>query len=92
MLIVYVCRIYSLIPKRFDKWKSNIEQNIMEVKEDYTMAIKKALVDFVLGESVHRNSDQIGKELSSERKYVRTIALKYRHKFVESFLYEIMCI
>lgn len=84
-----ICRIYSLIPKRFDKWKLNIQQNIMEVKEDYTMAIKKALVDFVLGESVHRNSELKGRELSSERKYVSTIAVKYRHKLVESYSYEI---
>lgn len=82
-------RIYSLIPKRFDKWKLNIEQNIMEVKEDYTMSIKKALVDFVLGESVHRNSELKGRELSSERKYVSTIALKYRHKLVEPYSPEI---
>lgn len=78
-----LCRIYSLIPNRFDKWKLIIEQNIMEVKVDYTMAIKKALVDFVLGESVHRNSELKGRELSSERKYVSTIAIKYRHKLVE---------
>lgn len=41
-------RVMKLVPKRLLKWKNELQMLIEEIKEDYMIAIKKAIVDFVL--------------------------------------------
>lgn len=41
-------RVIKLVPNKLRKWKTELQSLVEEVKEDYMMAIKKAIVDFVL--------------------------------------------
>lgn len=50
-----------------------------EVKDEYTLAVKKAVVDFVLGDSLHKPNILVD-NTSSERVYLKTIAVKYKHR------------
>lgn len=38
----------KLVPNKLRKWKNELTALVEEMKEDYMMAIKKAIVDFVL--------------------------------------------
>ncbi len=51
-----------------------------EVKDEYNLAVKKAVVDFVLGDSLHKPNIQADNP-SSERLYLKSIAVKYKHRF-----------
>lgn len=79
-------RINLLIPKRLLKWDAIIDVNLTEIRTEYTLAVKKAVVDFVLGESLHRNTDVMGQERSRERIELQQIAMKYRHRYLVKFL------
>lgn len=48
-----------------------------EVKDEYTLAVKKAVVDFVLGDSLHKPNILVD-NTSTERIYLKSIAVKYR--------------
>ena len=39
-------RIVKLIPKHLVKWKNVLETVVSEIKEDYSFAVKKAMVDY----------------------------------------------
>lgn len=63
------------------KWQNIIEENLKEIKSEYTMSVKKAIVDFVLGDSLNKNASKShGNDLTKERIELSTIALKYKHK------------
>lgn len=50
-----------------------------EVKDEYTLAVKKAVVDFVLGDSLHKPNLHVD-NTTTERVYLKSIAVKYRHR------------
>lgn len=79
-------RINALIPSKYLRYPAIIETNLNEVKNEYTMSVKKAVVDFVLGETLHKNSqlDDVS-GLTTERLELRQLAMKYRHKY--GFIY-----
>lgn len=52
-----------------------------EIKAEYTLAVKKSVVDFVLGESLIRmKTANAAGPLNGERIELSSIALKYKHK------------
>lgn len=78
-------RIRRQLPPISQQMQPIIAENFAEINEEYTLAVKKAVVDFVLGESLHRQPTSTSKEnLSAERIYLSSIALKYKHKFLEN--------
>lgn len=78
-------RIRRQLPAISAQMQPIITANFVEINEDYTLAVKKAVVDFVLGESLHRQPTAPSKnDLSAERIYLSTVALKYRHKFLDN--------
>lgn len=81
----WVNRIKRQLPKIAPHQQAIIDANFVEINEEYTLAVKKAVVDFVLGESLHREpTAQAKKDLSSARQDLSTIALKYKHKYLEN--------
>lgn len=88
MDVRWLNRIKRLLPvKMTSAQKSIIDENFVEINEEYIMAVKKAVVDFVLGESLHRPSTEVSaKQMTKERLDLSRISLKYKHKFVENRL------
>lgn len=52
------------------------------MKEEYITAVKKAVIDFVLGDALHKNRKKI--EVSQERVELKGISMKWRHRFEEN--------
>lgn len=79
-------RIQRLLPAKIPSiLHSIIVEGFKEINDDYTLAVKKAVVDFVLGDALKRpQAASRQKGLTAERLDVGTIALKYRHKFVDN--------
>lgn len=49
--LVFVCyhfRVHNLIPLKLKKWKETLFTCTDEMREDFMMSMKKAIVDFVL--------------------------------------------
>lgn len=64
------------------KYKDIIDRNLVEVNEEYILAVKKSVVDFVLGETKHRQSRAPRMEdLTSDRLELNAVRLKYRHRW-----------
>lgn len=66
------------------KYSALADSVAAEVKDEYTLAVKKAVVDFVLGDSLHKPNIHVDNP-SSERLYLRSIAVKYKHRSLEEF-------
>lgn len=83
---LWLKRIKRLIPAQIPAiLQPIIVECFEEINSDYTVAVKKAVVDFVLGDALKRpQAASRQKGLTAERLDVGTIALKYRHKFVDN--------
>lgn len=76
-----VTKIMKLLPKTIGKYQDVIVNNMDEVKSEYLLAVKKAVVDFVLGDSLNRKK-MTEKFDTPERIDLKAISLKYKHKYV----------
>jgi dynein heavy chain, axonemal len=80
--ILSLHRVMGLIPKRLYKWEKTMNTILEEMKEEYVAAVKKAVVDYVLGDVQHRHESKA--EITAARKEVQAMSLKYRHRYDEN--------
>lgn len=72
-------RITKRIPLRLLRHRDIINANIEDVKNDYIFAMKKSVVDFVLGEAVE-NTNSLSLHATKERKELRSISKRFSNK------------
>lgn len=77
-------RVLKLIPKKLTKWNDVLQTITAEMKEDYITAVKKAVIDFVLGDALTKNINK--QEASSYRQELKEMSMKWRHRFEENRL------
>lgn len=77
-------RVLKLIPKKLTKWNDVLESITAEMKEDYITAVKKAVIDFVLGDALTKNINK--QEVSQYRQELKEMSMKWRHRFEENRL------
>jgi dynein heavy chain len=53
-----------------------------EMKDEYITAVKKAVIDFVLGDALHKNRKK--DDISQARLELKQISMKWRHRFEEN--------
>lgn len=76
------------MPKSLAKWQNIVDKIVGEIKDEYLLSVKKAVVDFVLGNAtIRKNKEQKCDVVSKERTEVGLIALKYRHKYRSGVTY-----
>lgn len=75
-------RVLKLIPKKLTKWSGLLETITAEMKEDYITAVKKAVIDFVLGDALSKNINKV--EVSQHRQELKEMSMKWRHRFEEN--------
>lgn len=81
--IILTFRIQRGVPKLTAKQKLIIDHNMVEVNQEYVLAVKKSVVDFVLGESLTRKiTSPQAESLSAERLDLRSISMKYKHRCI----------
>lgn len=72
----------KLIPKKLTKWNDVLVSITTEMKEDYITAVKKAVIDFVLGDALNKNINK--SEVSQSRIELKAISRKWRHRYEEN--------
>lgn len=77
-------RVLKLIPKKLTKWNDVLESITAEMKEDYITAVKKAVIDFVLGDALTKNINK--SEVSQFRQELKEMSMKWRHRYEENRL------
>lgn len=77
-------RVLKLIPKKLTKWNDVLESITVEMKEDYITAVKKAVIDFVLGDALTKNINK--QEVSQFRQELKEMSMKWRHRYEENRL------
>lgn len=82
--MLFLFRIISLIPKRLLKYDSIIKTNVAEMSSEYEFAVKKAVIDFVLGGSL-KEIYKISENPTKERRGLKEAGTRYKHKYVNSF-------
>jgi dynein heavy chain len=75
-------RIIKLIPKHLVKYKSVLETVVNEIKDDYSFAVKKAMVDFVLGDAMTKYNKK--EEIAPHRLEAKALSLKWKHRYDEN--------
>ncbi|CAG9863347.1 unnamed protein product [Phyllotreta striolata] len=75
-------RVLALIPKKLLRYEATLGQSISDVKSDYILAMKKAIVDFVLQDPNFVNA--VGEDLTGERLELKEIGNKYKASIAAS--------
>lgn len=75
-------RVLKLIPKKLTKWAGVLETITEEMKEDYIMAVKKAVIDFVLGDALTKNINKV--EEANYKQELKDMSMKWRHRYEEN--------
>jgi dynein heavy chain len=75
-------RVLRLIPKKLTKWNDVLESIIVEMKEDYITAVKKSVIDFVLGDELTKKINK--QEESNNRAELKEMSMKWRHRYEEN--------
>lgn len=75
-------RVLKLIPKKLTRWKEVMAEITDEMKDEYITAVKKAVIDFVLGDALHKNRKK--DEISQARLELKGISMKWRHRFEQN--------
>lgn len=75
-------RVFKLIPRKLTRWNEVLETLTVEIKEDYVTAVKKAVIDFVLGDALAKNINQM--EVTEHRKELKEMSTKFHHRFEEN--------
>lgn len=74
-----------MIPKHLQKWQQILNENIEEIKSEYNFAVKKAIVDFVLGDSLQYDNKKDNEKMKikyyeSELEKLKKINGKWKYK------------
>lgn len=75
-------RVLRLIPKKLTRWNDVLDTIVVEMKEDYITAVKKAVIDFVLGDALSKKINS--KEESKQREELKEMSMKWRHRYEEN--------
>ncbi|XP_039430309.1 dynein axonemal heavy chain 7 isoform X2 [Culex pipiens pallens] len=75
-------RILKLIPKHLVKYKDALRTIFDEIKDDYSLAVKKAVVDFVLGDAMTKYAKK--EEIAPARSEIKQLKLKWKHRYDEN--------
>lgn len=75
-------RVLKLIPRKLTRWSGVLETITEEMKEDYIMAVKKAVIDFVLGDALSKNINKV--EEAKYKQELKEMSLQWRHRFGEN--------
>ncbi|XP_053674809.1 dynein axonemal heavy chain 7 [Anopheles nili] len=75
-------RILRLIPKHLTKWKQALRDIIGEIKEDYSFAVRKAVVDFVLADAMTKYARK--EDITPGRLEIKELRLKWKHRYDEN--------
>lgn len=67
------------MPKRLLKYGGLVNENVAEIKSEYEFAVKKAVIDFVLGGSL-KESYNITENSTEERRGLKEAGTKFKHK------------
>lgn len=73
-------RIKSQIPAVLNKWATALNENIDEIKSDYVFAMKKAVIDFVLQNSLTNLKKETQLEMTEERKEANQMFNRWRYR------------
>ncbi|KAM7353017.1 dynein heavy chain at 36C isoform 1-T1 [Cochliomyia hominivorax] len=77
-------RIKSQIPAVLNKWVTALNENIEEIKSDYVFAMKKAVIDFVLQNSLTNLKKNTKLELTPERKEANQMFNRWKYRYDEN--------
>lgn len=69
----------GLVPQRFRKYDSIIHMNMADIQSEYKLAVKRAVIDFVLGASLKENY-KISDDSNEERRSLKAAGINYKHK------------
>uniref|UniRef100_A0A1A9WZZ0 Dynein axonemal heavy chain 7 n=1 Tax=Glossina brevipalpis TaxID=37001 RepID=A0A1A9WZZ0_9MUSC len=83
-ILIRQAQITSQIPPYLNKWAVALQETIEEIKTDYVFAMKKAVVDFVLQNSLSNVKRKSKIELTAERKEAKAMANKWRYRYDEN--------
>lgn len=75
-------RILTLIPKNLQKYQDMLNTITEEMKADYNMAVKKAVIDFVLGDALFRHVKK--DDITAARLEIKEMTLKWKHRYDEN--------
>ncbi|XP_029708760.2 dynein axonemal heavy chain 7 [Aedes albopictus] len=75
-------RILKLIPKNLVKYKEALRTIFDEIKDDYSFAVKKAVVDFVLGDAMTKYMKK--DDITAARLEIKDLKLKWKHRYDEN--------
>ena len=73
-------RIKLLIPPILNKWAIAMTENLDEIKTDYIFAMKKAVIDFVLNDSIENLKSEKKVALSHERIEVNQMFNRWKYR------------
>ncbi|XP_037882003.1 dynein heavy chain 7, axonemal-like [Glossina fuscipes] len=77
-------RITNQIPPYLNKWAVALLETIEEIKSDYVFAMKKAVVDFVLQNSLRSANKNSKIEMTREREEAKAMYNKWRYRYDEN--------
>uniref|UniRef100_A0A1A9WZY9 Dynein heavy chain 7, axonemal n=1 Tax=Glossina brevipalpis TaxID=37001 RepID=A0A1A9WZY9_9MUSC len=77
-------QIISQIPPYLNKWAVALQETIEEIKSDYVFAMKKAVVDFVLQNSLSNTKSKWKMEVTAERKEAKAMYNRWRYRYDEN--------
>uniref|UniRef100_A0A1B0F9M2 AAA+ ATPase domain-containing protein n=1 Tax=Glossina morsitans morsitans TaxID=37546 RepID=A0A1B0F9M2_GLOMM len=78
-----LARITNQIPPYLNKWAVALQETIEEIKSDYVFAMKKAVVDFVLQNSLRTGTKNSKIEITTERKEAKAMYNRWRYRYDE---------
>lgn len=81
MRIEIYLSIQKQIPTYLNKWATALNETIEEIKSDYIFSMKKAVVDFVLKDSIAHLTSLSKEKPTFERKEVNALSNKYRYRY-----------
>lgn len=64
------------------KYKEALRGIFDEIKDDYSLAVKKAVVDFVLGDAMTKYMQK--EEITASRLEIKDLKLKWKHRYDEN--------
>lgn len=78
IIIIDDYRIVSFVSKKSPKWSEIVQSNLNQIKSEYIFTSKKAVVDFALGNSLDRITNE-EKNLKNVRHKIGSIP--YEHEY-----------
>lgn len=75
-------RILTLIPKNLQRYQTMLKSITEEMKADYNLAVKKAVIDFVLGDALYRHVKR--DEMTAARLEIKEMTLKWKYRYDEN--------